>query len=52
MILYHGSNTEIVEIDLSKCYKYKDFPILEPASLFFHPSGNKQFHNKRLAGEI
>lgn len=25
MILYHGSNTEIVEIDLSKCYKYKDF---------------------------
>lgn len=25
MILYHGSNTKIDEIDLSKCRKYKDF---------------------------
>ena len=25
MILYHGSNTEIMEIDLSKCRPYKDF---------------------------
>ena len=25
MILYHGSNTEIMEIDLSKCSPYKDF---------------------------
>lgn len=25
MILYHGSNVEIDEIDLNKCKKYKDF---------------------------
>jgi len=25
MILYHGSNTEVSSIDLSKCTKYKDF---------------------------
>ena len=25
MILYHGSNTKISHIDLSKCTKYKDF---------------------------
>jgi len=25
MILYHGSNTEVSQIDLSKCTKYKDF---------------------------
>lgn len=25
MILYHGSNIEIEEIDLNKCKKYKDF---------------------------
>ena len=25
MILYHGSNTEIGEIDLSRCLPYKDF---------------------------
>lgn len=25
MILYHGSNTKINEIDLSKCKPYKDF---------------------------
>ena len=25
MILYHGSNIKIVEIDLSKCRPYKDF---------------------------
>ncbi len=25
MILYHGSNTEITEIDLSKCKPFKDF---------------------------
>lgn len=25
MILYHGSNTEIMEIDLSKCRPFKDF---------------------------
>ena len=25
MILYHGSNTEVSHIDLSKCTKYKDF---------------------------
>lgn len=25
MILYHGSNTKIDEIDLNKCRKYKDF---------------------------
>lgn len=25
MILYHGSNAEIVEVDLSRCMPYKDF---------------------------
>jgi hypothetical protein len=25
MILYHGSNTEVSRVDLSKCTKYKDF---------------------------
>ena len=25
MILYHGSNMEVADIDLSKCQKYKDF---------------------------
>lgn len=25
MVLYHGSNTKVDEIDLSKCRKYKDF---------------------------
>ena len=25
MILYHGSNTKVTEIDLSKCRPYKDF---------------------------
>lgn len=25
MILYHGSNTDIEKIDLSKCRPYKDF---------------------------
>lgn len=25
MILYHGSNLKIKEIDLSKCKPYKDF---------------------------
>ena len=25
MVLYHGSNTKVEEIDLSKCRKYKDF---------------------------
>ncbi len=25
MILYHGSNIEITEIDLNKCKPYKDF---------------------------
>ncbi|MCL2120632.1 MAG: DUF3990 domain-containing protein [Clostridiales bacterium] len=25
MILYHGSNTKVVDIDLSKCRPYKDF---------------------------
>lgn len=25
MILYHGSNTDIINIDLTKCKPYKDF---------------------------
>jgi hypothetical protein len=25
MVLYHGSNTNVINIDLSKCGKYKDF---------------------------
>ena len=25
MILYHGSNTDIINIDLTKCKSYKDF---------------------------
>lgn len=25
MILYHGSNVEIMEVDLNKCKPYKDF---------------------------
>ena len=25
MILYHGSNLEILEIDFAKCKPYKDF---------------------------
>ncbi len=25
MLLYHGSNTDIIEIDLTKCRPYKDF---------------------------
>lgn len=25
MILYHGSYTNVDEVDLSKCHKYKDF---------------------------
>lgn len=25
MILYHGSNVEVIDIDLSKCKPYKDF---------------------------
>lgn len=39
MILFHGTNTEITEIDLQKCRPYKDFgrgfyltPILEQAT--------------------